>query len=50
MGKVRINLKCYSKFLGLLHALPIILEPLSWMVGRWETQVRFNDIIDFTLI
>lgn len=23
---------------GLAHALPPILEPLAWLIGRWETE------------
>ncbi|KAH7700702.1 Protein F21A3.3, partial [Aphelenchoides avenae] len=30
--------RCQSDGRGLAHALPPILEPLAWLIGRWETE------------
>lgn len=42
--RVTANVRYYKltiilKHLGLRNVLPIGLEPLAWIVGRWETNV-----------
>uniref|UniRef100_A0A0M3ISD4 SLC3A2_N domain-containing protein n=1 Tax=Ascaris lumbricoides TaxID=6252 RepID=A0A0M3ISD4_ASCLU len=42
-GKLPLWLFGWLACAGLILALPPILEPLSWMIGRWETETTSQE-------